>query len=468
MSCASGRAKALLLACAALQGCQDPARAPIPLAITSDPPAQTAGGVITLTSDQFPGLRLIPSPDTLRPNRWSNFAVIVNDDTAESWRVGPTEIAFRVPAVYTGNYEAVIDAEGYDEARVAFFGVGLAYPMYWGGLNGYTDVSSGTLLPGRGLLVAEGSPWPGFFTGYGLIDVLSRQLSMPGPLRRADSNRVKMYVPGPSYRADHYVMDLSPPGVAAAMVWRPDPWRIVDSIPCGDPGGNYTAAELSATTCLSLRFGVLVRNGTDTLIPNFYSAPSGEFRLAPGGKWAVLRTELASRDSREEAMSWPVLDQTGAVAYTIDTLFHVTGAAFSSTGDTMFLTTSVRDTAALNLQGGRFSISLYETATGRFLTARAFPPTRALQDVALDPVRPLLYVGGIDWEGVWPDGAFREYLTVLDRRTLEIVADMPVPAIPYHSAVSDATLVYQAGRVSVVGWCGFDCGGLYVFTFDLP
>src|SRR6266487_2473795 len=396
MSCARANAKALLLTVAVVAACQDPARAPIPLTVSSDPPAQTAGGIITLTSDQFSGLTLLPSPDTLRTNRWTNFSVTVGADTADTWRVGPTQIAFRVPPVYTGNYEALIEAQGYDEARASFFAVGLAYPRYWGGLNAYTNVTTGTMLPGRGLLIAEGSAWPGFTTG------------------------------------------------------------------------DYTAAELSPTSCLSLRLGVLVRNGTDTIIPNFYSAPSGEFRLARGGKWAVIRTELDSRRYRAASfpMYWPVLNQTGDVAYTIDTLFHVTGAAFSTTGDTMFLTTSVRDSAAANHQGGRFSVSLYETATGRFLTARAFPSTRALQDITLDPVRPLLYVGGIQWEA--SSSLFREYLTVLDRRTLDIVADMPVPAIPYRSSVDDATLVYQAGRVSVVGWCGFDCGGLWVFTFDLP
>ncbi len=390
MSCARASAKALLLTVAVVAACQDPARAPIPLTVSSDPPAQTAGGIITLTSDQFSGLTLLPSPDTLRTNRWTNFSVTVGADTADTWRVGPTQIAFRVPPVYTGNYEALIEAQGYDEARASFFAVGLAYPRYWGGLNAYTNVTTGTMLPGRGLLIAEGSAWPGFSTGYGLIDVQDRRLRMPAELREADSNRVKMYTPGPSYRTNHYIIDLSPAGRAAATVWKPDPWTLVDSLPCGVTAGDYT----------------------------------------------------------------------------IDTLFHVTGAAFSTTGDTMFLTTSVRDSAAANHQGGRFSVSLYETATGRFLTARAFPSTRALQDITLDPVRPLLYVGGIQWEA--SSSLFRQYLTVLDRRTLDIVADMPVPAIPYRSSVDDATLVYQAGRVSVVGWCGFDCGGLWVFTFDLP
>jgi hypothetical protein len=445
-----------------LCSCQDPAVAPIPLTVTSDPAATTSGGIITLTSQQFSGLRLAPSPDTLRPNRWTNFAVIVGSDTAESWRVGPDQIAFRVPAVLTGNYEARVEATGYDRAQVSFFAVGLAVPVYWGGLNTYTNVFSGTLFPGRGLLIAEGN-------GYGLIDVQDQRLRMYDELRRTTPNRVKMFVPGPSYRGNYFIFDESPVGTAAAMVWRPDPWTLVDSIPCGFPDGFYTAVEVSATTCLSLRFGRVVRNGIDTLLSDPLVFREAEFRLAPGGKWAVLKTELSHRGFRPPEMSWPVFDQAGNITYTIDTLFQMTGAAFSANGDTLFLTASVHDTAAQNYVEGKFSLIVLETATGRTLATRVFPSDRALQDVTLDPVRPLLYLGVMRTEQD-PTGfvPFRQYLTVLDRRDLSVVADMPAPWGKYLLSIGDATLVYQSGRVSVVGWCGFDCGGLWVFTYDLP
>lgn len=443
-----------------LCSCQDPAAAPIPLTVTSDPAATTSGGIITLTSEQFSGLTLMPSPDTLRPNRWTNFAVIVGSDTAESWRVAPTQIAFRVPPIITGNHEARVEAQGHDRATVPFFGVGLVVPLYWGGLNAYTNVTSGTVFPGRGLLVAEASSWAGFTTGYGLVDVQDRHLRMYDELREAGPNRVRMYVPGPSYRTNHFIFDASPVGTAAATVWRSDPWTLVDSIPCGDPQGDYTAVEISATTCLSLRFGAVVRNGTDTVLSGFFAAREGEFRLAPAGEWAVIKTELAIRGVRDPAMSWPVFDRAGSIAYTIDTLFEVTGAAFSANGDTLFLTASVHDTAAQNFAEGKFALVVLETATGRTLAMRSFPSDRALQDVTLDPVRPLLYVGSVRTE--------REYLTVLDRRDLSVVADMPAPWGQYLVSIGDATLVYQNGRVSIVGWCGFDCGGLWVYTYDLP
>ena len=467
MRCGSERASALLLfGCAVVVACQDPARAPLPLAVTSDPSAQTAGGIITLTSDQFSGLVLQPSADTARPNRWANFAVVVGSDTAESWRVASNQIAFRVPPVVTGNYEAVISARGYDSAQAAFYAVGLAFPAYWGGLNPYTNVSSGTLLTGRGLLVAEDISWPGFTMGYGLVDVQSQHLNMFPELAKTDSTLVKMYVPGPSYRPNHYIFDLSRAGSAAATVWHADPWTLVDTLPCSNASGVYTAAELSAATCLMMHTGTLVRNGTDTLLRGQGAIAFGDFRLAPGGKWAVMRTELDARRFRGPVMAWPVFNQLGDVAYTIDTLFHVTGAAFSAAGDTMFITASVQDSTAPNGSGGRFSLVVIETATGRTLQARAFPPNRALQDVILDPSRPVIYVGGVQAEPTNGNSHVREYLTVLDRLTLDPIADMPAAA---DESVHDANLVYDgAGRVSVLGWCGFDCGGLYVFTFDLP
>src|SRR5207244_6102945 len=66
------------------------------------------------------------------------------------------------------------------------------------------------------LLIAEETSWPRFTTGYGLVDVQTRTLTMFRELTRGGSNRVKMYAPGPSYRANHFIFDLSPVGSAAA------------------------------------------------------------------------------------------------------------------------------------------------------------------------------------------------------------------------------------------------------------
>jgi hypothetical protein len=62
---------------------------------------------------------------------------------------------------------------------------------------------------------------------------------------------------------------------------------------------------------------------------------------------------------------------------------------------------------------------------------------------------------------------FRQYLSVLDIRSLEPIADIPA-ASP--RSVADGVLVYggSAGQVSVLSASCSDCGGLWVFSFDLP
>ena len=159
------------------------------------------------------------------------------------------------------------------------------------------------------------------------------QLEMIPELGQRESPFVKMYAPGQSYRPNHFIFDISRARTAAATVWKADPWLLIDTIPCGVPQGVYTAVELSSTACLSLSpSGGVIRNGIDTLVRSINVWQNGTFRLAPGGKWAVLLTDLYPRKFFWP-VSWPVFNQAGAIAYTIDTLFHITGAAFSPMGD---------------------------------------------------------------------------------------------------------------------------------------
>lgn len=313
-----------------------------------------------------------------------------------------------------------------------------------------------------------------FKTGYGLIDIQGQRLRMFSEMALASGTNIKIDAPGPSYRTNHFVFHLSPFNVAARpKVWDLNPpIHVVDSIPCVDPRGFYAAADLPGGICLlRSQNGALVRNGVDTLVPPQPAFFRAQFRMAAGGRRTVVTTSLSFRESFGlDQMIWPVFDQAGNVAYTIDSLFHVTGASFSRYGDTLYATVSVRDTLASNDYLGRFSVVMLETATGRTLAVKSLATERVLQDVLVDPIRPFVYVAGMQSDAYVPPGAFfsqRQYLTVLDRRTLEIVADIPAAEAWF---VGDATLVYggSSGRVHVLAWCGFDCGGLYGFAFDLP
>lgn len=459
---------------AVVLGCQDPAQAPLPLAVAMQPTAQTAGGIVTLTSQQFQDIGLVPRIDSVpRPNRWANFRVTIGTDTADSWRTGPTEMAFRVPPVYTGNYDVRVWVEGHDAFSTGLYAVGQAYPILWGGLQAYTNVHTGTAFPPFGFLIGESWMWPGFKRGYGLIDIQGRRLRMFPEMTLPSGADIKIDAPGPSYRTNHFVFDFSPINVSARpKVWDLNPpIHVVDSIPCVDPRGFYAAADLAGGICLlRAQNGALIRNGVDTVVPIQAAFFDGQFRMAAGGRWTAVTTGLFNRQYYEPYSTiWPVFDQAGNVAYTIDTLFHVSGAAFSRYGDTMYAAVSVRDDLA-NYYDGRFSVVMLETATGRTLAVKSFPTERVLQDVLVDPIRPFVYVAGMEPDAYGLPYSFhnqRQYLTVLDRRTLDVVADIPAAEA---WSVGDATLVYggSSGRIHVLAWCGFDCGGIYGFAFDLP
>jgi hypothetical protein len=389
--------------------------------------------------------------------------VIVGSDTAESWRVSATEIAFRVPAVYTGNYDATIRAEGYDPANAALFVVGQAYPQY-SITNPYSGTRAGAAAPSRGFLIAESGGWPGFTTGYKIVDVQSRSAQVISGMPLAPNTWVKMYAPGPSYRGNHFVLDLSQPGTSGpAVVWDANKMQVMDSVPCV-ARDFYTAAEIGPGVCVHVDGGIgtLIRNGVDTILPWQDGLREATFRMAIGGEWTVMRSALRCC-SPGSPLIWPVIDRTGRVAYTIDSLYDVTGADFSASGDTLFATVGLRPGPANSAFDDRFALLVLETATARTIATHAFPEDRLVGDVLVDPVRPVIYVAGVRARG-GPFFDYRQYLTVLDRTTLDVIADIPAASGDYSFPVA---VVYNGGRVHVLGWCGFDCA-LVVTPYDLP
>ena len=443
-----------LVAVALLLGaCSESPTGPRPLAITLDRAAQFSGDVVTIVAPELSRLTLIPESDSApRPNRWANLHVLVGGDSAESWRVAPDSIAFRVPPLYTGIYAVEVHATGFDSAGGSLQVVGQAYPVY-AALHAYTNALSGTAWPGHGLLVGETFNWPGYGIGYGLIDAQQKQLAMFPELAADSVNRAKMFVPGPSYRPDHFVFDLSPTGPGKARVWQLAPTRqLVDSIPCAS-NGTYTAADIAPGVCLLSRGYSILRNGTDTIVPFHAAYLESEFRMAAGGEWTVPRTRLDFNDLGP--LPWPVFDAAGNVAYSIDTLRYVTGAAFSANGDTLYATVAAADPAYQN--GLRWSLMVLTAATGTMISSRAFPSGEYLQDVLVDPIHPRLYVASI---------AGRQRLTILDRATLAPLGTITAPTLWQGD---DGTLVYggASGRVHAFVHCGFDCGGMWDHAFDV-
>jgi len=280
---------------------------------------------------------------------------------------------------------------------------------------------------------------------------------------------VQMTVPGPSYRPDHFVMGLTPDSARYAQVWRATPTGFVlaDTVPCASPGRRYTAVEIAAGVCLQADgfAGVVVRNGVDTVMPVQNGYREAQFRMAPGGTHTVLRMRpnvyMGVTTTR-----WPVFDQTGAVAYTIDTLQRVTGVAFSPNGDTIFAAVSIPDTSASGPFEGRFSLAVLDAATGRTIASQPLDARYGLEDVLVDPARPVLYVAAVERSSLASFDEWQELL-IFDRGTLELLAT--ITAANRWSG-GDAVLVFGGpGRpVHAFVWCGFDCGGVWDFAYDVP
>ena len=83
----------------------------------------------------------------------------------------------------------------------------------------------------------------------------------------------------------------------------------------------------------------------------------------------------------------------------------------------------------------------------------------------MDPVRPLVYVGGhVGCDHVhWRNRT--HFLAMFDRQTLGTVAVVPAPE-PGTSFGGDLSFGGSSGRIHLLVTCGGDYGGLRDYAFD--
>jgi hypothetical protein len=108
---------------------------------------------------------------------------------------------------------------------------------------------------------------------------------------------------------------------------------------------------------------------------------------------------------------------SGTIGYKVPPLRSVTGAAFSSAGDTLFI--AGQDHAATASPAMLLAV---RAADGIVLASTTLPFGSCA--VAVDQTRPWLYVAG----AVFLNGAWRAALQVLDRRTLAPITTLGIPA----------------------------------------
>jgi len=479
---------ALTLAAAASTGCGgDRIVAPERPEVMFSPQTQWSGGEIILQSDAFRDLSLQPllgADGTTVPKRWSNFAVVIDGDTTDTRRTAvPDQIAFRVPALLTGEHTATVEVAGQRPVDLFFHSVGQAREPT-ATLSSVTNTYEGqVMVPGMVLTAEEvGVPVEGALlggTGYVLINVNTGDPGVLIPeLTASQTTVVQMYVPGPSYRQNHFVFDLSPLRASDPQVWRTTPeFAPVNSIQCASRNDQnsreYTAAEVAPGVCLLAQGMSIWRNGNE-LITSQRALYNAQFRMAAGGRWTVALTRSVTLVGQEPLTEWSVFDSTGAVAYTVSRYARVPGAAFSADGAKMYLVAKLQ---SANGQPGEWVLQMLDAATGSPLASVAFPGATYLYDVLLDPVKPVLYVVSREdsIEPTTPPNFISESaLTfhVIDQSTLNSIAAVPaVLTFPGASAVGlgpPGFLVHggSTGRVHLMLLCGADCGGLWNWAFD--
>jgi hypothetical protein len=317
------------------------------------------------------------------------------------------------------------------------------------------------------LAKAEVDYWDGPY-GYVIVDLESYEREViPGLERQALDDRVhKMYVPGPSFREGHFVVDFSHPDSIGAEVWRAGPtaedFEKVATLPCGQRQAelDYTAAEPAPGQCLILNWQGQLRNAAGTLIVEDRALNDGEIRLAPGGRWAVPVTRRGTGIGDQLESPIPVIGNDGSVAYTLGGYLEITDVGFSSGADTMFV---VGAQSSPQPESEAWSLHVLEAQTGNMIAEIAFGSRVRLRAVLFDPIRPVLYVAGVGLEHAYPRN--RVFLAVVERGTWELTAVVPAP-VTYAAGSGSLMFGGSSGRIHFLSYCGWDCGGMHDYTFD--
>jgi hypothetical protein len=336
-------------------------------------------------------------------------------------------------------------------------------------LHAYTNTQHGMALPKGGMVAAaEVSAWEG---PRGYVFVTSDPYSIeviPGLEEDRDNNRVMtMYVPGPSFRTNHIVVDLTPDD-SVAEVWMVGPtaasFERITTAPCGGQPGSerYTAAELSEGHCLILDGfeGRLLDNAGAVLVED-PALSEGEIRLAPGGRWAVPVTGQRWRWRADELSGGlPVVTADGSVAYELKGYANLPGADFTAEGDTMFVVGSKRQVGEPTPS---WSLDILDASTSDLLAEVEFATALRLIAVLVDPVRPYVYVGGVGPGGWGGDATI--FLAIVERKDWSVVAVVPA-AWTFGTGAGSLSFGGSSGRVHLLSYCGWDCGAMTEYVFD--
>lgn len=444
----SAQRGSLLLPILALAACADGPTTPSPpVEIEVLTPVQWSGSKVEIRSESFRDI--------------ASVRVAVASDTVSAEATSEPDVRrFELPALPSGAHEAdVLLDRRTASIRVRAVGVARDPTFVAGSVLGRPLFSVQPTGAGSVLLSDDSGRdfGPGERPGYGLVNLIAgtRVTRIP-QLSPVDPLEVKFSVPGPSYRLNHFVFDMSAPGSADVRVWRTRPdVAAVATLPCGHDQSAfpYAVAEVDDGICLEIRRGEIWRNGTDFVLEDpAFSFGHAQFRMARGGAWTVLLTSRLT--GREPIEKWPVFGGQGEVAYELSRYGVVTGAAFSTDASTMWV--------AARLRGGEWRLDALAAATGEVLRSLSFEDGSHLLDVLKDPLDDRLYLVSTR---SFTDPPVLHHVVA---STLDLVRSIPAPNYGFCFWSGERGVLDPGGsdgRIHFLTNAGADCGWL-LWSFD--
>jgi hypothetical protein len=375
-----------------LLGCTEPAWAPpepVPVALLT--PDVWSGGEAVLASAAF-------TPDRGLP------VVLLNDDTLVVRRLDDTTVAARLP-----------DLPGTQVLHVLTQDV-LDFPIVVE-LRGFESAGSGPILSGR-LQVLAGVRPTVVGTGVTGAVVWNLQTTIGTPLPDSLHDPMCAGGVGPSYAG----ITLVPSCQYADRWWS---WRLRPTVELVDDslcGGWYNAFAVELGHGRGLALGtdevwLSYRDGLTCSRSHLVWAGASDVVISPrGDRAAIIAQGYGSRhylDTANAPLGMPVIDvEGGRIAYEVGSLHGPSGAAFSNEGDTLFV-------VGRDASGRQEVLLALRAADGQLLRSLVVPLKSWA--IAVDPVRPWVYVGGY----TLPEG--RTQLLVFDRKSLALLASVGAP-----------------------------------------
>ena len=434
---------------------------------------------------------------------WSGFAaadtwvVLLDGDTASSWRTDAATIAFELPNPHlTGTAVVDIKVPGAALHPSTVDVVGNAWPGVWLGCTepelcsvpvlegGEYDYHGMPLPSGQILAFFQAAGGTGPSMGFGMANLAGPDPVVTWIPQLAAPDLPGLVAPGRTADANHWIFDTSP----AAVAQQPQVWNLgqlgspVRPLACLADGiaNGYAVVELPSGDCLVLanpgrrQTGSLMVNAVSPIIgyasiPWGWTAGCAGFRTSPGGLWTTIRsmqgTWFCDQATPDGLPAWPVLDASGELAFSSSRYpTWVRGADFTPVGDTLWVVGATPT----------WSLDAWKPSTGELLREMPLQGFSQCDDVLVDPVRPYVYVACRraleDTPGttVWPS------LVVVDRSSGESVAVLdphaltePWPFLPPVALVFGGS----SGRVHATGvWDGTSAPvdrGVFVSTWDI-